>query len=317
MSDDRHNHVPLPNHTSWSALKARRTLDLKSARSQNRRVRNVLLALGGIGLALLAATQVLRASDAGETDDAWRFLGARADQNPAAFVFEMVQGLPEPTQRYFRFAIAPGTPLKTVATVEMGGRFGLGERLEHRFYPMRARQILAPPHGFVWVPEIGSGAMRMSGSDALLDQQAWTRFWLLGVVPLARVQGAGDIARSAVGRLIGESLWVPASLLPSRGVRWEAVDADTARAHVLRNGEHHAFDLTVGADGRPLRIELLRWSNVNREKTFRWQPFGATFDDWATFEGFTVPTGIKGGNHFGTDDYFPFFQARVSSIAYR
>jgi hypothetical protein len=29
-----------------------------------------------------------------------------------------------------------------------------------------------------------------------------------------------------------------------------------------------------------------------------------------------VPTHISGGNHFGTEDYFPFFQAEVTAVAY-
>ena len=91
----------------------------------------------------------------------------------------MIAGLPEPARRYFRFAIAPGTPLRTVAVIEMTGRFGLGDKADHRFQPMRARQILAPSYSSVWIPRIGSGLMRMSGSDVLVDGAAWTRFWLL------------------------------------------------------------------------------------------------------------------------------------------
>jgi hypothetical protein len=33
----------------------------------------------------------------------------------------MVAGLPEPAQRFFKFAIAPGTPLLPVAEIDMGG----------------------------------------------------------------------------------------------------------------------------------------------------------------------------------------------------
>lgn len=157
----------------------------------------------------------------------------------------------------------------------------------------------------------------MSGSDALIDSRGWTRFWLLGVVPIVRSAGEGDIARSAAGRLIGESVWTPAALLPSRGVQWEPVDDDSARFTMSIAGEAHSAVLTVDDVGRPLRVVLSRWSNANPEKTFRWQPFGATFDSWRTFEGFTVPTRIKGGNHFGKEDYSPFFQAEVSNISYR
>ena len=31
--------------------------------------------------------------------------------------------------------------------------------------------------------------------------------------------------------------------------------------------------------------------------------------EFREFDVFNVPTRVEGGNHFGTDDYFPFFKA--------
>lgn len=272
-------------------------------------------ALAAAGAAVLF--QAVRAREMREAEQAWDRLAARAAASPAPpFDLAMVEGLPEPAHRFFRFAIAPGTPLRQGAVITMSGRFGLGDRADHRFHPMEARQILAPPHGLVWIPQIGSGLMRFSGSDGLVEGFAWTRFWLLDAVPLVRLSGGDDIARSAAGRLIGESLWTPAALLPSQGVRWEAAGPDSARARLRVGGDEHGFELTVGQDGRPLSLVLQRWSNANPDKVYRWQPFGATYQAWGRIGGFTVPTRLKGGNHFGTPDFFPFFEAEVSDIRY-
>lgn len=281
------------------------------------RWRAAIVTTAGIAGAALLGAQALRFTDQRDAAAAWETLAALAQRDPAAFDLAMIEGLPEPAQRYFRFAIAPGTPLKRVALIEMTGRFGLGDKAEHQFYPMRARQILAPPHGFVWAPRIGAGMMRMSGSDALVEGRAWTRFWLLGTIPLVRTAGTRDLARSAAGRLIGEAFWAPATLLPGEGVQWEPVNNDTARAVFSIDGERHAVDLTVGPDGRPLNVVLQRWSDANQQKVFRWQPFGAAFEQFGTFEGFTVPTRVLGGNLFGTPDHFPFFQAEVTRLDYR
>lgn len=269
-------------------------------------------ALAGAGWAHRA-----RVGDAREAEAAWAVLEATATPAPHRFDPVMVAALPEPARRYFAFAIAPGTPLKTVAVIEMSGQFGLGDARRPNDLPMQARQILAPPHGFVWIARFGSGPMRMAGSDGLVGDRAWTRFWLLGLAPLARAAGGTDLARSARGRLIGEALWAPAALLPQEGVRWAAVDADTARAHLTIAGEAHAFDLTVDADGRPLSLVLQRWSNANPEKVFRSQPFGARFGAVRTFEGFTVPVEIEAGNLFGTPQYFAFFKAQVRTVTWR
>jgi hypothetical protein len=59
-----------------------------------------------------------------------------------------------------------------------------------------------------------------------------------------------------------------------------------------------------------------RWSNANRDSVFREQPFGGTVSGEGRFQGLTVPTRISAGNHFGTPDYLPFFQARVTKARY-
>lgn len=285
--------------------------------SQGRRyLRPAAWAVGGVAAAAAAGLQMMRKSDEGQAEDAWRDLAVRADPAPERFSLDMLEGLPEPAQRYLRFAIEPGTPLRTAAVIEMTGRFGLGDNSKHSFHPMRARQILAAPRGFVWVPRIGSGVMRMSGSDALVDERAWTRFWLLGAVPLVRAADTPDLARSAVGRMVGEALWTPAALLPASGVRWETAEANIARAVFTIRGEEHRVDIRIAPDGRPLEVVLSRWSNVNPAKTFRWQPFGATIEAVGSFGGFTVPIRLSGGNLFGTPDYFPFYQAEVAGIRF-
>jgi hypothetical protein len=32
----------------------------------------------------------------------------------------------------------------------------------------------------------------------------------------------------------------------------------------------------------------------------------------ARFQGLTIPTAISAGNHYGTEAYLPFFQARIT-----
>lgn len=231
---------------------------------------------------------------------------------PDRFSPEMVATLPEPARRYFTFAILPGTPLWRVAEIEMRGRLGLGDRADPRYQPMRARQILAAPEGLVWLLRTGGG-MPVSGSDSA----RWTRFRLFGLVPIARAGGSPDVARSAFGRVAAEAaFWTPAALLPGPAVAWEVVDADTARV-TLRHGDlEQALDITVDAEGRPRRVVLQRWSNANPDKVFRLQPFGGTLDDFREVEGFRLPFRVEGGNFFGTEAYFAFYKAEVSSITF-
>jgi Family of unknown function (DUF6544) len=279
--------------------------------------RRVAVAIAGVSAAGLLGAWAFRAHDARDAHRAWASLAAQGGRNQALFAPEMVSGLPDPARRYFLFAIAPGTPLRTVVELRMIGEIGLGSKERPNYQTMAAREILVPPHGFVWMPRIDAGLSRVSGSDGCIDGRAWTRFWLLDTVPVARTRASSDLVRSARARAIAEALWVPASLLPVNGVAWEAIDGSRARAIFRYDGESFALELTVAEDGRPILVSMQRWTNANPEQIFRYQPFGATVEETGAFEGYTIPTRIDAGNGFGTDEYFPFFRARVTEADFR
>ena len=141
----------------------------------------------------------------------WRWSDTRADiaesarlltfqpKAPALFDPAIVADLPDPAQRYFTFSIGPETQLYTVADLTMAGQFSLRTKDTLNYMDMVATQTLAAPHGFVWKMAASSGVLRVSGSDS----GKWTRFWLMGLAPVARFGGTPDHSRSAFGRVHG------------------------------------------------------------------------------------------------------------------
>jgi hypothetical protein len=241
----------------------------------------------------------------------WRELIEKAGPPQAKFSEAMLEGLPESAQRYFRYTIEEGVPLKLAVEIDIRGKIGLGDLDQPKFNPMSARQILAPPHGLVWALK----ARSINGSDGATPNTSWTRFWLFKLIPVVRVGGGSDHHRSAFGRVVAEgAFWVPASLLPSEFVRWESVNQTTARAIVRYAGFEQMVEITVAESGQPTRIVIPRWSNENADKVFREQPFGGELSKFRRFDGYLLPTRVTGGNHIGTEDYFPFYNADVIDI---
>lgn len=275
-------------------------------------MRFVLLVVAALVLLLVVALS-WRAIDWLRDKAAWRQLGGAVEPEANRFDPAMVADLPEAARHYFTYSILPGARLSTVAEIDMEGELGLGDQANPGYRPMRARQILAPPHGLVW--RLNAGLI--SGSDGALPDTSWTRFWLFQLVPVVRVSGNSDHHRSAFGRVAAEAaFWTPAALLPSAGVVWDAVGPDTARARLDSHGYFHWIEITVGDDGAPVAVKIDRWSNENPERVFRLQPFGGTLTDFREFDGFRVPTRVEGGNHFGTNEYFPFFKSRVTAMRF-
>ena len=252
-----------------------------------------------------------------EAEEAYARLAGTQTSVQTTFDPSMVADRPEIAQRYFRRAIAPGTPLYSSVELEMEGTFLLGDRANHQAYAMSARQVLNAPDQFVWVPRMRSGAMTITGSDALVDAEAWTRFWLLGLVPVAQDRTSPDLVRSAQFRAAVESaLSLPTSLLPANGVEWKQVSETRARLTFRRFSPAIVLNMTIDQNGAVREVVGQRWSNANRDKTFRLQPFGGTMGSESTFHGLTIPTKIAVGNHYGTADYLPFFQVRIKSARY-
>jgi len=271
----------------------------------------MVLLLAVLGLIVLFLV-VIRLWDGRADQMEWARLAALQPTNPANYDPIMVANLPEPAQRYFNFSIKPGTPLLTVAEIEMGGQFSLGTRDNPNYQSMDARQILASPTGFVWKVKI-LGLVSMSGSDT----GNWTRFRILGLIPVARMGGDANHARAAYGRYVAESVfWTPAALLPRPGVVWETVDQNTARVTVTQNDLSQGVDVKVDAEGRPVEVQFMRWSDANPEKMYRLQPFGGYLSDFREVQGFRIPFNIEAGNMFGTDLYFAFFKAKVTAVRF-
>jgi hypothetical protein len=236
-----------------------------------------------------------------------------AGASPApVFCDDMLAGLPEIAIRYFRHAIQPGTPLSTTVQLDLSGTFLLG-RLS---FAMQSREVLRAPYDLVWLPELRSGPIRVSGSDGLVAGEAWTRFWLNGLLPVAQVGSSPDMLRSAQFRAASESIWAPAALLPLNGAQWTQFGPDRARVTFPMFNPAIPLELTIAEDGALQSIVGQRWSNANADKRFRFQPFGGEILSEARFDGFTVPSEMVIGNGFGTDRFDRFFQAKVDGIRF-
>lgn len=252
-----------------------------------------------------------------ETLEVWSQIEAMADSNSYGFDPESVSDLPEIAQRYFNHAIAPGTPLAKTVELDMSGVFHLGDAAAHKTFAMEARQILSPPWAFVWLPTLKSGPMTIMGADSYFDGQGAMHFWMQGLIPLVQVANNEDINHAAAMRPMIESVWSPASLLPENGAIWTQTGPDTAEIRFANDPYDMAMNITLSPEGTVQSVVGMRWSDANSEKIYRLQPFGGRMLAEKTFGGYTIPSQLEVGNHFGTDDFFAFFVATVGKANFQ
>jgi len=144
-----------------------------------------------------------------------------------------LEGLPAPVQRYFRTVFSDGQPVITAASIEIEGSFNMSPTGE-RWKPFTSRQLVATQRpGFLWnasVSMLPGVAVRVV--DSYIAGKGLLHATVLGLFTVAEMQGDGEIARGEFMRWFAEVSWYPTALLPSQGVRWEAVDEDSASATI-------------------------------------------------------------------------------------
>ena len=198
-----------------------------------------------IVLITFLSLSIWRLTDEIRTNSLWKKLKKINLQTGEVFDPEMVKNLPEPVQRFFLYSIKSGTVLQTTVELKMLGEISLGTKIHPGYLPMSADQILSPSCGFIWKVSAGSGFNRLSGSDASHAHGSWSRFWLMGILPVARAGNNKDHFRSSFGRYISEAVFLlPGSMLPSENITWQEITNNIVRVTIKRGELNQSIDLT-------------------------------------------------------------------------
>jgi hypothetical protein len=145
-----------------------------------------------------------------------------------------LEGLPAPVQRYFRTVLTDGQPIIAGATIEMTGTINMSATAE-QWKPFASRQrVVTGRPGFLWDAKVEMlPGVAAHVEDSYIAGNGRLNAKLFGLLTVADVHGDGEIARGEFMRYFAESPWYPTSLLPSQGVRWDAVDDASAHATIV------------------------------------------------------------------------------------
>jgi hypothetical protein len=278
----------------------------------------VKLLLGALAvLAFLYAGTALygaRRWDAGTRELRARLEAARLPVRPARYDARELDGLPPPAQRYFRAVLKDGQPMAT-ASMEQGGTFNMSEAGE-QWKPFTSTQrVVTRRPGFDWDGRISMlPGLPVRVHDAYVAGEGILHATLLGLVTLADLRGTREMAQGELMRYLAEAPWYPTALLPSQGVRWEAVDERSARA-TLADGEIAAtllfrFDeaglvATVRAEARGRTV---RGTVVPTPWEGRWRNYAERGGMKVPLEGevaWILPSGAK-----------PYWRGRLTQASY-
>jgi hypothetical protein len=178
-----------------------------------------------------------------------RLEAARAPVSPARVEARELEGLPPPVRRYFGAALTAGQPLIAAADLAQEGSFNLSEAGARWKRFASTQRVVTRRPGFDWDARIALlPGLAIRARDAYVAGEGLLQAKLLGFT-VASMRGTRALAEGELLRFLAEAVWYPTALLPSQGVRWEAVDDASARA-TLKDGDVAAtLQLRFGAEG--------------------------------------------------------------------
>jgi hypothetical protein len=156
---------------------------------------------------------------------------------PTTFNAKELDGLPPPVARYFRRVLKDGQPIIAAAFIKHTGTFSMSET-EDTWAPFTSTQrVVTHRPGFDWDARIHvAPGLKVYVHDSYINGVGILHASLMGLYTVANIRGTLEVAQGELMRFLPEAAWYPTRLLPSQGVKWEAVDDSSARA-TLSDGD--------------------------------------------------------------------------------
>jgi hypothetical protein len=224
----------------------------------------------------------------------------------------LAQHLPPSALRYLTHAIRPGAPLARRAEVSFHGSVRMKPRLP--WLSFRGRETIEVARAYHVTARAHLGPIPATTQDWYAKGDASARILLFGVIPVMTRHGT-DAARSARGRLVVESTWLPSTFMPEYGAQWSE-ENESLRLTMPIDSESVEVTMELEADGQLRELRLQRWSDLTDDGSYAWIPFASYTQAERTFGDYTVPSQIRASWWAGTDREFEFFRASVDDIQF-
>lgn len=241
-----------------------------------------VLLLGVIGVVASANSLRFGGRVAREVRQMWS-----GESEPARIGRVPLEELPAPVRRYLAKAI--GQRDRGVRTVRLrhGGTFR--RTLEGSWLPIRGDEYFAAdPPGFVWWGRVRlAPGVWVEARDRSVGGVGNMLVSLESTFTLADSVGP-ELDQGALLRLLGEMPWFPTTFLDRGHMRWEAVDANRARAVLIVAGREVAGTFEFGENGLPASFLADRYRDLGGGKAVL-TPWSGEYRDYREIDGLLVP----------------------------
>ncbi len=201
---------------------------------------------------------------------------------PQYITHEIVTGLPQPVANYLATVLPQNCPVIKTVRLRHDGYFRTG--LEKEWITIKGEQYISGiSPGFVW-----KGKTQMfTAIDSYSNGGGNLSVWLLSALRIADKKGK-DIDNAEIIRWIAESALVPTNLLPSDSLKWEALNAVTAKLQYTFKDKEYCLVVRFNTYHEIESVETTR--PFNDKSLQKWK---GRFRSYKNIEGYRVPTELE------------------------
>ncbi|HEY3374812.1 MAG TPA: DUF6544 family protein [Candidatus Aquicultor sp.] len=198
----------------------------------------IKLALIGVGVLLVLAAVVVGIGNISFkrafNGKVGRLFKDQPKAERAVITEEDIKDLPEPVQRFLRYTKVIGK--KRVATVRLKQKGFMRPKPDGNWIPLEAEQFFAVDNpGFVWKGSLTMAPLlTMSAQDMYLNGTGNMHVKVMSTITAVNAKGK-DMDKASLLRYLSEMSWFPTSFVSDK-VKWEPIDAQSARASITDHG---------------------------------------------------------------------------------
>jgi hypothetical protein len=222
-----------------------------------------------------------------------------------------IEDLPVTVQHFFRAVLTEGQPIIIRVNLSQKGEINMSETAA-KWCPFTATQfVITQRPGFDWDARIQMApGLSALVHDAYVLGAGILHASLAGLFTMADLRGTPAAAQGELLRFFAEVPWYPTALLPSQGVRWEAID-DTSACGTLTDGET-TVSLVFGfnPEGTIATIKA-----AERYRGLVATPWEGRFWHYAARNGMQIPLEGEVAWH-PPEGLWPYWRGRVTKLSY-
>lgn len=220
------------------------------------------------------------------------------------FTYDQIRNLPEPVQRYFRYALKENQPDIACVRLKHDGTFRPDPK--KGWMKIRGEQYFnVHDPGFIWK----AGISIMTARDMYLNNKGRLVITLLSLYNIVDAQGPAYDQAELLRWLI-EHIWFPTALLPDENLQWTAIDRHSAGLTFKYHSLSLFCKVFINTQGEITRIETKRYMSDTRMETWI-----GKCSEYKERNGVRIPVKIEAAWLLDTGEY-PYARFNIQEIEY-